>query len=319
MLLSWSTAALAASCLAILSIMMRRWRPDRGRILGPLAWETAIVLALYALWQKAADWAVTSASGAAGHGLWVWRVERDVHLPSEVSVQRLVLHHSLWVHALNGFYAVVHVPALVVFLVWLYFRHPASYSRWRNVGAVLTGVCLLIQMIPVMPPRLLPQLGFVDTAVRYGESVYGPGGIRIAPQLAAMPSVHVAWAVFIAVVVLAVSRSRWRWWVLAHPALTVFAVVATANHWWLDGIVAAALLPAAIAVEAFARASWDRVAARVAIQRERINPVPVPVGGLATRELDGVLPQLVPDRDAERRGTDRLGPTRRRGLAGGGG
>jgi hypothetical protein len=50
-----------------------------------------------------------------------------------------------------------------------------------------------------------------------------------------------------------VSTSRWRWLILAHPAMTVFAVVATANHWWLDGIVAAALLPLAIVIEAGAR------------------------------------------------------------------
>jgi hypothetical protein len=180
----------------------------------------------------------------------VWRVERDTHLLSERTVQQLVLPHPAVVEALNVFYAVVHVPALIIFLIWLYFRHGRAYPHWRNVGAILTGACLLIQMIPVAPPRLLPELGFVDTAVRYGQSVYGPNGIRIAPQLAAMPSVHVAWAVYIAVVVIAVSPSRWRWWVLLHPALTVFAVVATANHWWLDGIVGAALLPLSMAAEA---------------------------------------------------------------------
>ncbi len=236
------------------------------------------MLTLYAFWMKAADWAVTSSAGAAAHGRWVWRVERDLHLPSEVSVQHLVLPHPLWVQAVNGFYAIVHVPALVVFLIWLFFRHPGVYTRWRNVGAILTGACLLIQMIPVAPPRLLPDLGFVDTAVRYGQSVYGTGGLKIAPQLAAMPSVHVGWAVFIAVVVIVVSRSPWRWLVIAHPVLTTFAVVATANHWWLDGIVAAALLPAAIAAEAAARSVWALASARVE------TASPVPVGRLAAGE-----------------------------------
>jgi len=274
MLLSWSAAAIAASCLAALSILLRRTQPQRLRIVGPLAWETAVVLSLYAFWMKGADWAVTRASGATAHGLWIWRVEHDVHLPSEVWVQHLVLPHPLWVQAVNGFYAVVHVPALIIFLVWLYFRHPDRYPRWRNVGAVLTGACLLIQMIPVAPPRLLPQLGFVDTAVRYGQSVYGTGGIKIAPQLAAMPSVHVGWAIFIAVAVISVSPSRWRWWVLAHPVLTMLAVVATANHWWLDGIVAGALLPVAVAVEAMAAAAWAGVSARAALlRRDRVRTV----------------------------------------------
>jgi hypothetical protein len=258
MLLPWSDAALIALVLALGSVAARRYTSRVARITGPLAWETAIVLALYAFWMKGADWAVTRAGGATGHALWVWHVERDLHLPSELSVQRLFLPHPLWAQAANGFYAVVHVPALIVFLLWMYFRHPDRYARWRNVGAVLTGACLLIQMVPVAPPRLMPQLGFVDTALRYGQSVYGTGGIKIAPQLAAMPSVHVGWAVFIAVAVIMVSPSRWRWLVLAHPALTALAVVATANHWWLDGIVAAALLPVAMGIEAGVAVAWAR-------------------------------------------------------------
>ena len=283
MLLSWSAAALIALCLASSALAARRMRADRGGLVAALAWEAAIVLTLYAFWMKAADYAVTSSAGAAAHARWVWRAERDLHLPSEVSLQRLVLPHPLWVQALNGFYAVVHVPALVVFLLWLFFRHGDVYGRWRNVGAMLTGACLLIQMIPVAPPRLLPGLGFVDTAVRYGQSVYGTGGLKIAPQLAAMPSVHVGWAVYIALVVLLVSRSPWRWLVLAHPVLTMLAVVATANHWWLDGIVAAGLLPLAIVAESAARAGWARRPRLAAPVPRRIDPVPVPVRSDALR------------------------------------
>ena len=83
----------------------------------------------------------------------------------------------------------------------------------------------------------------------YKQSVYGTGGLKIGPQLAAMPSVHVAWAVLIAVAVISASTSPRRWWIVLHPILTVFAVVATANHWWLDGIVAAGLLPLGWVVE----------------------------------------------------------------------
>jgi len=59
----------------------------------------------------------------------------------------------------------------------------------------------------------------------------------------------VAWALLVALGVIVFSTSRWRWWILAHPFLTVLAVVATANHWWLDGIVAAQLIGIAIVVE----------------------------------------------------------------------
>jgi hypothetical protein len=57
-----------------------------------------------------------------------------------------------------------------------------------------------------------------------------------------MPSLHVGWALALAVSVIAVTRGRWRWAWLLHPALTLLVVVVTGNHYWVDGIVAAALL-----------------------------------------------------------------------------
>jgi hypothetical protein len=104
-----------------------------------------------------------------------------------------------------------------------------------------TLICLVVQLIPVAPPRMLP--GFVDTAVKYGQSVYSNG--LAVDQLSAMPSVHVAWAVVVGWYGVKVSTSRWRWLFVVHTALTVFCVVATANHWWLDGIVATLIVIAA--------------------------------------------------------------------------
>ncbi len=248
MWLAWNTAAIIAAALAVVSVSLRLFGRRALVVIADVAKEVAVILGLYAVWQKAGDVAVTKITGAVAHGRWIWHVERLAHLPSEVSVQRLVLPHRALVEGLNIFYAVVHVPALIIFLIWLYFRHRPEYPHWRNVGAVLTGMSLLIQAIPVAPTRLLPQYGFVDTAVKYGQSVYGPHGISIAPQLAAMPSVHVAWSLFIARAVLGTSTSRWRGLIVLHPVATTFAVVATAKHWWLDGIVAAALLPLALLI-----------------------------------------------------------------------
>ena len=252
MLLPWNVAALMAGALALFGHGARTRtagpRSGRWRLAGAVAWEAAIVLALYTLWMKLADLTVTESAGAVPRAEWIWHTEHRLHFPSELSLQRAVLAHPVAVQALNRFYEIVHVPALIIFLIWMFARHRDVYPRWRNALAVLTLACLFIQTIPVAPPRLLPGLGFVDTAVRYGQSVYGTGGLRIAPQLAAMPSVHVGWAVFIAVAVICTSTSRWRWLIVAHPVLTMVAVVATANHWYLDGVVAAALLPIAFAV-----------------------------------------------------------------------
>jgi hypothetical protein len=250
MLISWDAGVIIAFCLAAASLALRHRRGRLSPGLAGFAWEAGVVFAIYAVWQFAGDLADTQVSGAVDNAKWIWRVERALHLPRELSLQQLVLPHHALTQLLNGFYAVVHVPALIIFLFWLYFRHRDAYPHWRNVGALLTIGSVLIQMIPVAPPRLMPQLGFVDTAMKYGESVYAPGGLGSATQLAAMPSIHVAWAVFIAVAVISISSSRWRWFILLHPAATTFVVVATANHWWMDGIVGAALLPLAFALEA---------------------------------------------------------------------
>jgi hypothetical protein len=83
----------------------------------------------------------------------------------------------------------------------------------------------------------------VDTALAYGQSVYGTtvAGLQ-ADSYSAMPSVHVAWCVLVAVAVVRISPSRWRWLVVAHPVVTVAVVLVTANHFWLDGVAAVVLL-----------------------------------------------------------------------------
>ena len=65
-----------------------------------------------------------------------------------------------------------------------------------------------------------------------------------------MPSVHVAWSVIVAWAVITSTHSRWRWLILLHPAVTVFVVVATGNHFWADGIIAAAIDATAISAQA---------------------------------------------------------------------
>jgi len=118
---------------------------------------------------------------------------------------------------------------------------------------VFTGASLAIQLIPVAPPRMLPRTGLVDTGVLYHQSAYASVGGFNADQLSAMPSVHVGWAILVATAVIGTARSRWRWLAVLYPVLTTLAVVVTANHFWLDGIVAGLLLGLVLAVQAAGR------------------------------------------------------------------
>jgi len=235
----------------------RRWLV----VARAVATEAAVVAGLYSIWQLAGTVSVMQVDGALQRARSIWDIERWAHLPSEVTVQHLVLPHPWLVQALNGFYATVHGPSMLVFLVWMFARRRDRYPRARNIIAMVTGACLAIQLVPVAPPRMLDGLGFVDTGLLYHQSVYDALGRSLAYQLSAMPSVHVGWAVMIAFFVIGASDSRWRWLVLADPVLTVWAVVATGNHFWLDGIVAVALIPLAAMALAASAALGSRLGA----------------------------------------------------------
>ncbi len=230
------------ACLVVVAYAARRSDRRWLSAAGTAGCETGLVLGLFALWQYVRVLAITEVDGGIRHAQWIWDAERMVHLPSELTVQQAFLGHPWILQAANQFYAFVHFPAMNIFLIWLFARHRDRYSPVRNTVVFLTAACLLVQMIPVAPPRMLTDLGFVDTALYYGQSVYGAFGSGIAAQLSAMPSVHVGWAVLIAYEVVRISPSRWRWLIVAHPILTIFVVTVTANHFWADGIVAVGLL-----------------------------------------------------------------------------
>jgi hypothetical protein len=238
---SWRIAATTAVILATAAVLAAR-RGGRWRTGAAFARETALVLILFSIWQVAAEVALTRVAGAVAHGVALWDVERALHLPSELAIQEAVLGHPLLLQASNGYYAIVHVPALIIFLLWLFVLHRSHYARVRNTLALLTAACLLVQMVPVAPPRLIPGLGIADTGLLFHQSVYGPVGAGVADQFSAMPSVHMAWAGLIALAVVRVSTSPWRWLVVAHPVLTLLVVVVTGNHFWVDGLAALGLL-----------------------------------------------------------------------------
>jgi hypothetical protein len=241
--LSWQYALVAAVGLAIAATSIKVARlTGRWGLWGGVAAESALLFGLYGLWQFAGSFTVMSAAGAVPRARWLWHAERVLLLPSETAVQRPFLSHPILVQAFNLYYDVLHFPVLGACLIWLYARHRGSYPRVRTTVALFTGVSLLIQLIPVAPPRLLPMAGMVDTAVRYGQSVYSWKGGFDADEFSAMPSVHVGWALIVAIAVITVSRSRWRWLAAGYPLLTLLVVVVTANHFWLDGIVAALLV-----------------------------------------------------------------------------
>ncbi len=245
--LTFEQAAVLAAVLLAVALVLRAVRRRRTVAAGAFLTEASLVVAMYAAWQLSGRLARTRTGGAYGRGEQILAWQGRLGLPSELTVQEWLLPHPQLVQGANLYYAVMHFPAMIALLAWLYLRHRDRYGPVRNLVAVSTAAAFVVSLVPVAPPRLLPGAGFVDTAREYGQSVYSSMAVAGPNQLAAMPSVHVGWSVIVGVVVVLVGVGPWRWLALAHPVLTVLVVAGTANHYWLDGVAAVAIIGAVAA------------------------------------------------------------------------
>jgi len=203
-----------------------------------------------------------SASVGATHALHnaerVIRLERALGMFHEQAIQHWFLAWPGLVRATNLYYGSLHFVVPIVVLVVLFRRWPDDYRLWRNTLAATTGLALIgFSLFPLMPPRLLcdctygagpgVHYGFVDTLVRYGGSwSFDSGAMKdVSNQYAAMPSLHVAWALWCSCALVPRLRPRWAKVLAAlYPLVTVLAVVVTANHYLLDAVAGAATLGA---------------------------------------------------------------------------
>lgn len=250
----WRSALGLAVALGLAAVLARRTR------VGPALREATGVCLLYLAWIGVGTLTHPYVTGAQSRARWIYGFEQGLGLPSELSVQRLVLPHPWLAHLANAYYLYGHLNVMGLTLLWVWLRHREGYPALRLQLIALTVVGMALQTVAVAPPRLLPDLGFVDLAAKYGESVYGDYESGLASQLLAMPSLHVGWAALVAWTVWQHARGPWRWVGVVHLVLMTLVVVATANHWWLDGFVAVAVL--AVLVAPTRRRTQQRVPVR---------------------------------------------------------
>ena len=274
---TWNQAALAAVLSAAFVLVARRARPTRvTNALIPAAKEFALIATLYSVWRVARELPLAQDAGAIDRGRQIDRFQQALGLPTELSLHHFALDHDLLARSITYYYATFHVPALIIFLVWMFVRHRDAYPHWRTGLVVVTACCLFIRFVRVAPPRLVPELGFVNLSSGYGWAVYGEVGTGVSDQFAAMPSIHVAWAAVVAFGAVAVLKSPWRWLVFLHLPLTVYVVAATGHHWWLDSIVAIGLLVVALWLDTAVRrrAASSRVSGVATVAHSDAGPPP---------------------------------------------
>jgi PAP2 superfamily len=212
--------------------------------------EVGVIVALLFLYRLGRMLGRHESARAFDNAHEVLGLEDRLGIDTELSLQRATLAHPGLIRLLNRYYASVHFGASMVFLVFVYVRGPKLWAHIRFLFVTVTGTALIIHLLyPLAPPRMLD--GYVDTIARYGPAIYdGRSAVgKMANQFAAMPSLHFGWAVLVAYGLVQALHTRWRWLVVVHPAMTLAAIVITANHYWLDAMVAVVLIAAAMALE----------------------------------------------------------------------
>ena len=195
---------------------------------------------------------------AFNNALRVIRFERFVHLFHEPWLQREFLPYHWFIRFWNVYYGTGHFIVTIATFVAIFRDLPERFARWRNALAFTTALALIgFSLFPLMPPRLLndasifggariaterhvENFGFVDTLERDGGLWSFDSGTmqQVSNQYAAMPSLHTAWATWSALALWPLTRRR-RWaqaLLVLYPVATVFCIIVTANHFWIDGL-----------------------------------------------------------------------------------
>jgi hypothetical protein len=243
------------------------------------------------------------------HAKAVIQVQRNIGLYFEDRLQQWYLDLPLdgLIRLWNVYYGVLHFVVAAFALVLLFRRAPERYRLWRNTLAATTLLALIgFASFSLMPPRLLDdpgiyggcqvyadttpealeargvaageapcdEFGFVDTIAEYGGwASFGSDEMAaVSNQYAAMPSMHIGWSTWCALVLVPLARRRWvRWLAISYPVLTLFDIVVTGNHYWIDGLAGVGCLALGYLLARAATRWWEA-------RRGAISPLPATVG-----------------------------------------
>ncbi len=202
--------------------------------------NSSLLVLLWLAYSAVREVSVTSSSAAFSNATEVMNVQQTMGLDIEAGMQAILGFG--WLFKIANWYYLVHFPGTLLALGSAYLLSRSDlFVRFRNALIGATGVALLLHVqYPLAPPRMLD--GYVDSGAVFGPNPYELAGSDGANQFAAMPSMHVGWAVLVGLLIWAFSTGIVaRAVAVLHPLITSFVVVLTANHYVLDVIIGAAL------------------------------------------------------------------------------
>jgi hypothetical protein len=207
--------------------------------------QLAIFGFAYLLYSAARYITVGDLSTAQAHAEWIVNLERSLGVYTEAGVQHtLTGTPAIWI--LNHLYLAAQLVVLPGSLIWLYHRSRPTYEKLRNTVLATWLISIPVYALyPVAPPRLA-HIGLIDTITsQSGFSMDSSLTTSFYNQLAAVPSLHVGFAVAIGIAIASVLRNPIAKGVALMWGPTIgLAVVATGNHFIFDiaaGIVASGL------------------------------------------------------------------------------
>jgi hypothetical protein len=179
--------------------------------------------------------------------------ERALHVSFELALNHAADHVTWLIVGMDYYYATLHFVVTIGVLVWLYCRHPDHYRAARTALYAATLAALVgFYAYALAPPRFLAADGFIDTVVvhhTWGSWASGPV-TEVSNQYAAMPSIHIAWSTWCAVVLYRLARRRVaRVAALLYPVATCAVILATGNHFEADAVAGLVTIAAGFLVQ----------------------------------------------------------------------
>lgn len=198
----------------------------------------------------------TSTTAAFENAVYLIRFEESIGLYVEGNIQNWFLDNTSFIRFWNYFYGTAHFFVTIISFMWAYIRFPKDFPKIRNVGLWSTGLGLIIfATFPVMPPRLLNSVNkwggsdllgdtaffsnFTDTIAEFGGFLTSaPSTLEsVSNQYAAMPSIHIVWAIWCAFIIYPrVKNPIIKALAILYPLATLFTIIVTANHYWIDAL-----------------------------------------------------------------------------------
>ena len=234
-------------------------KPTVGRLLNDARFSFAprggedvlrqglIMLACYAVYDVSRAVVMGREAVAMANGMFFLNLEKALGIFWEPWIQGRISAVPPVMSFLVWSYGALHLPIIMGLMVWVFTQRRSSWTVFRNWFLAINFMAVLLYfLLPTAPPRMIFTSGVADISYLHGKrpAIFENG--FLANPFAAMPSLHFAYALFVALTLFLLARQKWlRAGGFAYPALVLVSIVATGNHFIVDAVASVLVVVAA--------------------------------------------------------------------------